>query len=71
MMHTIPFYAIFGSLILDLKAGDANTVFQCLMKVLNDFDVPIDRIIGILITLAGTAQYQWVLRQSRYCGYCG
>ena len=23
-----------------------------------------------LVTLAGTAQYPWVLRQSRYCGYC-
>ena len=22
------------------------------------------------VTLAGTAQYPWVLRQSRYCGYC-
>ncbi len=24
----------------------------------------------IVVTLAGTAQYPWVLRQSRYCGYC-
>ena len=24
----------------------------------------------LLVTLAGTAQYPWVLRQSRYCGYC-
>ena len=23
-----------------------------------------------MVTLAGTAQYPWVLRQSRYCGYC-
>ncbi len=56
-MHTIPFYVIFVTLILDLKAGDANTVFQCLMKVLlNDFDVPIDRIIGICSDGAATMQ---------------
>ena len=24
----------------------------------------------LVVTLAGTAQYPWVLRQSRYCGYC-
>jgi hypothetical protein len=28
------------------------------------------RHLGIVVTLAGTAQYPWVLRQSRYCGYC-
>ena len=26
--------------------------------------------VGIVVTLAGTAQYPRVLRQSRYCGYC-
>ncbi len=50
------FYLIFVTLILDLKAGDANTVFQCLMKVLQDFNVPIYRIIGICSGGAATMQ---------------
>ncbi len=31
-----------------------------------ELDPPRDKV----VTLAGTAQYQRVLRQSRYCGYC-
>ena len=26
--------------------------------------------LSLMVTLAGTAQYPWELRQSRYCGYC-
>jgi hypothetical protein len=54
MIHNMSFYLIFVTLILDLKASDANTVFQCLIKVLQDFNVPIERIIGICSDGAAT-----------------
>ena len=40
----------------EIAAGDANTVYAMLMKVLKDYDLPINKIIGICSDGASTMQ---------------
>ena len=43
-------------LFLEIPAGDANTVFAVLMKVLREYKVPFDKIVGICSDGASTMQ---------------
>ena len=42
--------------LVELKAGDANTVYVALMEILNKNNVPLDKIIGICSDGAYTMQ---------------
>ena len=48
--------ANFTHSLTEIAAGDANTVYAMLMKVLNDYDLPIAKIIGICSDGASTMQ---------------
>lgn len=48
--------AIITHSLTEIAAGDANTVYAMLMKVLTDYDLPIAKIIGICSDGASTMQ---------------
>jgi len=48
--------AIITHSLTEIAAGDANTVYAMLMKVLTDYDLPIAKIIGICSDGANTMQ---------------
>ncbi len=46
-MYAVQSYANINHPLTEIAAGDVNTVYAMLMKVLKDYDLPIAKIIGI------------------------